>query len=1311
MQHHNRITSVALFAAAGLSAGLASAAPPVQRFTFPNEYYIYYKDWDQARIDTVETNGFELVIVDPRGITPAQVEDIQNGNDDIAGTADDIKVLGYISVGEDNRPSAVADPCNFAAGFKQISGGQGPRKDPRPVDGSGNPTTSIASTVASNGTPSLGDPTTVGSLGYERFYVDDVLPRNGVPDGNPEFGGAFVNMGDPLWFSTINTMTIAGTTTTCTATGATVKGVAGLSQIMGARGSNSNFGMDGIFMDAMEPPSQPNFFSPATARSEWTAPGGQVLVKTIRETYPSKLILQNRGLYYFHPQFEAYNFSTRPYIDILLYESYYADSNDYDTVSPYFNDNRYNYGPKVAAEADRADGFTVVALDYLEPHAVYKTITIDGDVSDWPFESQVQKNTFPSSTNALQNVWMANDSDYVYLRVQTKAGGVNLADYRFHAYFDLDDLPDDLQQVSISGYGWPFSTSGNIRTRSEMMLEGVWLYSQDESAFSRGQIGTTQYATNAGQTEWEFRIPRSLVHPSTHAHFPNQNVFGANGTHFNVFLTYDNPGGATEWLPAGNGSFDANFGYRLEKPTGTVLESSFIETQKNFGFITYLTDKLLSFPVNNLTQTWNAANSDTAAPVWNTSANGFVARGASPSQSPRVGVQEVVTGDKSVTVRWDLANDQSTPVRYKIYYARVSDNPGTNVTGSAWQNTGFISGTAPSNYSFGSWTDGQNIYINEYTVTGLDANTNYRFIVRAVDSSSAANEDTNIVYKDVTTKGTSTWATITVDGNTSDWPQSARVFVDPAADNGTGASDVSAIWIANDSNNIYFRIDAHNAHDFPNQFNNIYFDTDLLTGDTTFNPYGSSLIFSELLLQGASLYSQKNGAFNNGFISSTSAYVPIGSTTATSWEFSIPRNLQHPSGVGGGSVFTTTGFKMLVTSGTAVTDELAGPVEYKFATPSTFKTITANGTIATNEWPAQSLVYTDPSGDNAGAASDIAAVYMTNDTTNLYLRVDTHNTHNMPGAFNNFYFDTNLNVSPGFNPHGLGAISSKLLLNGVSLFSEGNGGFNDGFISSTTYGPVAGTSATSWEFAIPLNIVHPTGSGARAGQNVFPALGTEIAVLLTSDNAGPAELAPNSGSIKYKLANLNITPSSTSAAITVDGNGSDWPTGAKVWTDASGDNNGAPSDISAVWLADDANYIYMRIDTHNSHNYVGAFNNTYFDTNLSAATGFTPYGQLFGSEMLLQNGGIYSQKNGGFNEGAITSTSSKTVSYAPTSGNATTWEWRIPRDLVHPSSGGNVFTEADKSFFLFVTSDNAGLAERAPNDPSTEFIWYIPANP
>ncbi|HEY9249560.1 MAG TPA: hypothetical protein VIO38_10525, partial [Rariglobus sp.] len=551
----------------------------------------------------------------------------------------------------------------------------------------------------------------------------------------------------------------------------------------------------------------------------------------------------------------------------------------------------------------------------------------------------------------------------------------------------------------------------------------------------------------------------------------------------------------------------------------------------------------------------------------------------------------------------------------------------------------------------------------------------------------------------------SIYANIVIDGSFSDWPAEAQIWGDPSGDKGAGASDIKALWVANDADYVYFRVDTWNAHDFPNAFNNLYLDTDLAAGDTGFNPYGAGLIASELLIQGGTLWSEKAGNFNDGLIGTVAINPASGS--ATSWEWKIPRNLQHPSGAGGGGVFPASGFKILATSGSAVTDEVAGPATYTFALPSVFANITVDG--STGDWPAHALIYSDPSGDNLGAASDIKAVWMANDLNYVYLRVDTWNAHDMPAAGNNFYLDPEVGVSPGFNPHGLGRISSKLLIQNTGLYSEGNGGFNDGSIGSVTVSPAGSATATSWEYRIPRSTLHPAGSGARAGTTVFKGSGSLIDVLLTSDNAGPAELAPDAGALRYAMAGLTIAPHSTAATITVDGSGADWPAGAKVYDDATGDNAGAASDVKAVWIANDANYLYLRVDTWNSHDYAAAYNNTYFDANLSALSGFTPHSLPFGSELLLQNTGVYSEKNGGFNEGAATSPGGRTVTMSPASGSATTWEWRIPRDLVHPSAGGPVFTEADQSFFLLVTSDNAGVAELAPNNPGTRILWYIPA--
>ncbi|HEY9249561.1 MAG TPA: fibronectin type III domain-containing protein, partial [Rariglobus sp.] len=85
-------------------ASTVRADAPLQRFSSRDPYYIYYGSWSASLLTTVQANGYRLVIVEPRVMTRAQVADLQNGADNVPGTADDIRVVGYISFGEDNRP-------------------------------------------------------------------------------------------------------------------------------------------------------------------------------------------------------------------------------------------------------------------------------------------------------------------------------------------------------------------------------------------------------------------------------------------------------------------------------------------------------------------------------------------------------------------------------------------------------------------------------------------------------------------------------------------------------------------------------------------------------------------------------------------------------------------------------------------------------------------------------------------------------------------------------------------------------------------------------------------------------------------------------------------------------------------------------------------------------------------------------------------------------------------------------------------------------------------------------------------------------
>ena len=101
---------------------------------------------------------------------------------------------------------------------------------------------------------------------------------------------------------------------------------------------------------------------------EWTAPGFGAFIRRLRGAYPDKLILQNRGLFFFNPRNEPVQ--VHPARRPRLRRSSRATGSTPTrptTPDPYFYpDNRFNFAPKLMAEANRPDGFRVLSLGYAE---------------------------------------------------------------------------------------------------------------------------------------------------------------------------------------------------------------------------------------------------------------------------------------------------------------------------------------------------------------------------------------------------------------------------------------------------------------------------------------------------------------------------------------------------------------------------------------------------------------------------------------------------------------------------------------------------------------------------------------------------------------------------------------------------------------------------------------------------------------------------------------------------------------------------------------------------------------------------------
>ena len=297
---------------------------PLPGLNTATPYLIYYGNWDSNTV-RVALNNYRVVILHPQSnIRAADIATLQRGPDNIAGTADDVRVLAYLSVGEDDRPGAPF-----------TGDGLGPRIDPRSAD------TDPLSVI----TNALGLPSPAGT-GYASYYLDNKSSPDGMPDRNAVFGSYYVNAGAPGWWSVLKSMT------------KTADGQAGLDEILTTNVGNG-FNCDGVFLDTIDTAAPNDWGTPY----EWTAPGMQALLQRIHTNYPGKLLMANRGLFFFNPNLKTYAYTIRPFVDLVMFESYYSDSST-NIVSPYFPDNKFDFAPKLNAEAGRPDGFTICAVDY-----------------------------------------------------------------------------------------------------------------------------------------------------------------------------------------------------------------------------------------------------------------------------------------------------------------------------------------------------------------------------------------------------------------------------------------------------------------------------------------------------------------------------------------------------------------------------------------------------------------------------------------------------------------------------------------------------------------------------------------------------------------------------------------------------------------------------------------------------------------------------------------------------------------------------------------------------------------------------------
>ena len=362
---------------------------PLQGINSSSRFLLYYGD-DFSAENMQKMKTFDVVVLHPNsaGVTPKVVKELQD-----AGVA---YVLGYISIGEDT-----------------------PQEDELPITHLGKGPIYIDEETQQK---------VYQNTGIASFYMDSVYnpeltnyDHDSVADTNGIFGGYYIYPNSD-WRWVINEMRIGGSPLFSQR-----KYAAGLKQIAGERDAGqlesklANFGFDGFFLDTIDtagPYSGIGWYP-------WAVEEMQKTVKFISDTYPDKVIVANRGAYYYQAglhnsiyDIKPVDYSIRPYINAMLFESYMLDSDpSHQGKSPYFLDNHINIAPKLISEANRPDGFTILSLDYMMDRSP--------DLYDELFTTVVK-----------QNGWLS----YLTLR-----GKINTVDLDYLAKLDNASLMKDTQ--------------------------------------------------------------------------------------------------------------------------------------------------------------------------------------------------------------------------------------------------------------------------------------------------------------------------------------------------------------------------------------------------------------------------------------------------------------------------------------------------------------------------------------------------------------------------------------------------------------------------------------------------------------------------------------------------------------------------------------------------------------------------------------------------------------------------------------------------------------------------------------------------
>jgi hypothetical protein len=192
--------------------------------------------------------------------------------------------------------------------------------------------------------------------------------------------------------------------------------------------------------------------------------------------------------------------------------------------------------------------------------------------------------------------------------------------------------------------------------------------------------------------------------------------------------------------------------------------------------------------------------------------------------------------------------------------------------------------------------------------------------------------------------------------------------------------------------------------------------------------------------------------------------------------------------------------------------------------------------------------------------------------------------------------------------------------------------------------------------------------------------------------------------VKDLFGNVIETAGTFARTITIDGSFGDWDGMTPLYSGSSGTDGAA--DFEDIYVFDDANYYYFRVtlwhDIPSASGQFPAYVNMFFDTDNNVGTGY--FAGTIGSELLVQSGYSYQEKNGGFNEGSINGLNWTCLPAAP----GTNFEFSFSKAATYATDGTEVFT-TNALNFVFQGMTPGFVVENVV--PASGVISYSDATP